>query len=141
MKNLKEKANELKEKYGWTSPSIEAVNESQHDKSIEIGKDYISLDYIGYRGRTYSAVYWTPEMEEEFDLESLRDLANAGLSYINVIENQDYDEYTKNKEDAIKEIKSIQEEILELKKKYGDHFWLFNDHDTAGIEMVLEYKC
>ena len=135
-----QKGNELKEKYTWVSPSIEAVNETQKDKALILGKDYVALRYEGYRGREYTAVYWTPSMEEEFDLEHLRNLANVGLSYMDIIGNSDYDDYIKNRDEAIQEIKNIQEEILEIKEKHGDHFWLFNDHDTAGIEMVLEYK-
>ena len=136
-----QKGNELKEKYTWVSPSIEAVNETQKDKALILGKDYVALRYEGYKGREYTAVYWTPSMEEEFDLEHLRDLANAGLSYMDIIGNSDYDGYIKNRDEAIQEIKNIQEEILEIKKKYDKYFYLFNDHDTAGIEMVLEYKC
>lgn len=135
-----QKGNELKEKYGWVSPRIECVNETQKDKSLILGENYVSLRYEGYRGREYTAVYWTPEMKEEFDLENVRNLASAGLSYIDIIGNSDYDEHIKNEKEAKKEIKNIQEEILEIKEKHGDHFWLFNDHDTAGIEMVLEYK-
>ena len=136
-----EMGNKLREKYEWVSPRIEAVNENQKDKSVILGENYVSLRYEGYRGREYTAVYWTPEMNEEFDLENVRNLVNAGLSYIDIIGNSDYDEYTKNREEAIKEIKNIQEEILEMKKKYDKYFYLFDDHDTAGIEMVLEYKC
>ena len=135
------KGNELREKYEWVSPSIEAVNETQKDKALILGKDYVALRYEGYKGREYTAVYWTPEMKEEFDLENVRNLVNAGLSYIDIIGNSDYDEYTKNEKEARKEITNIQEEILEIKKKYDKYFYLFNDHDTAGIEMVLEYKC
>lgn len=135
-----QKGNELKEKYTWVSPSIEAVNETQKDKALILGKDYVALRYEGYKGREYTAVYWTPSMEEEFDLEHLRNLANAGLSYMDIIGNSDYDDYIKNRDEAIQEIKNIQEEILEIKKKYDEYFYLFNDHDTAGIEMVLEYK-
>lgn len=135
------KGNELREKYEWVSPRIEAINEEQKDKAVILGENYVSLRYEGYRGREYTAVYWTPEMNgEEFDLENVRNLVSAGLSYIDIIGNFDYDEHIKNEEEAKKEIKNIQEEILEIKEKHGDHFWLFNDHDTAGIEMVLEYK-
>ena len=136
-----QKGNELKEKYSWVSPIVEAVNETQKDKAVILGENYVSLRYEGYRGREYTAVYWTPEMKEEFDLENVRNLVNAGLSYIDIIGNSDYDEYTKNEKEARKEITNIQEEILEIKKKYDKYFYLFNDHDTAGIEMVLEYKC
>lgn len=136
-----QKGNELREKYAWVSPSVEAVNETQKDKAVILGENYVSLRYEGYRGREYTAVYWTPEMKEEFDLENVRNLVNAGLSYIDIIGNSDYDEYTKNEKEAKKEIKNIQEEILEIKEKYDKYFYLFNDHDTAGIEMVLEYKC
>ena len=136
-----QKGNELREKYAWVSPSVEAVNETQKDKALILGENYVSLRYEGYRGREYTAVYWTPEMKEEFDLENVRNLVNAGLSYIDIIGNSDYDEYTKNEKEARKEITNIQEEILEIKKKYDKYFYLFNDHDTAGIEMVLEYKC
>ena len=135
------KGNELREKYEWVSPRVECVNETQKNKTVNLGENHISLRYEGYRGREYTAVYWTPEMKEEFDLENVRNLVNAGLSYIDIIGNSDYDEYTKNEKEAKKEIKNIQEEILEIKKKYGKYFYLFNDHDTAGIEMVLEYKC
>ena len=136
-----EKGNELRKKYGWVSPRIEAINETQKDKSLILGENYVSLRYEGYKGREYTAVYWTPEMKDEFDLENVRNLVSAGMSYIDVIGNSDYDDYIKNEEEAKKEIKNIQEEILEIKEKYEKYFWLFNDHDTAGIEMVLEYKC
>ena len=136
-----QKGNELREKYEWVSPRIEAINEEQKDKAVILGENYVSLRYEGYKGREYTAVYWTPEMKgEDFDLENVRNLVNAGISYIDIIGNSDYDEYTKNEKEARKEITNIQEEILEIKKKYDKYFYLFNDHDTAGIEMVLEYK-
>ena len=91
-----QKGNELKEKYGWVSPRIECVNETQKDKSLILGENYVSLRYEGYKGREYTAVYWTPEMKgEEFDLENVRNLVSAGLSYVDVIGNSDYDEYKK----------------------------------------------
>jgi len=135
---LKEKAEKMMELFQEYSSDIKGYPE------YRIGYNFIEQHYYGYRNNKYVSAYWTEDMgdiENAFSLERLRDLVSAGLSYIDVIANHDYDEdYIKNEEDAKKEIKNTQEEILKIKKKYGDHFWLFNDHDTAGIEMVLEYK-
>lgn len=106
---------------------------------IEITGRGVLLWYTGYRKRKFYSVYWEPKMgslEEAFDISKLRMNANAVISYEMMIKNEDFDYFTK--EDLIKEIKSTQEELKEMKEKYKEYFSFIDYHHEMMVETALE---